>query len=514
MKKTPHILVVDDSTSSQFLIKDFLSTENYKLAKALTGKQALSKAKSNHFDLILLDVELPDMKGFEVCRLLKENPSTRNVPVIFVTVTSNTDGLAKGFEAGGVDFIHKPFTREELKVRVKNHLDLKRIYEELILAKEKAEQNEKLKMAFLSNMSHEIRTPMNSIIGFAELMTDDDLTEEEKQEYISIIINSGQQLLSIIDEILLVSKQEAGEIKLVNQNISLNRFLSDIKMASSTLLKDKPIELYLTVPQDTDLIISGDKVRLKQIFDNLLSNAIKFTERGVIELGYSLIDSEPSRIEFYVRDTGIGIPKEKQNLIFERFTQVEDPMTRKFKGTGLGLSIVKKMIELMDGEIRVKSEEGKGSIFTFTIPFLPAEEKKHKKKETKYQIENIRADWNDKTLLIVDDFEQILHFFKEALRKTGAKLLYAHDGVEAFEIYKQHANEINLVLIDLQMPRMNGLNLANAIRENNKKIPLIAQTGLALNIKKEDTLKAGFNDLIYKPIQVSTLQKVLKKYLA
>ncbi len=514
MNKAPHILIVDDSKSSQLLIKDYLSPENYQLATATTGKQALSKAKSNHFDLILLDIELPDMKGFDVCRLLKENPNTKNAPVIFVTVRSDTDSLTKGFEAGGVDFIHKPFNQEEIRIRVKNHLDLKRTHDELILAKEKAEQNEKLKMAFLSNMSHEIRTPMNSIIGFAELMTDDDLTEEEKQEYISIIINSGQQLLSIIDEILLVSKQEAGEIKLFNQNIALNKFLSDLKTANSALLKDKPVEFYLTLPQGKDPVISGDKVRLKQIFDNLLSNAIKFTERGVIELGYHITDT--NQLEFYVRDSGIGIPKEKQNLIFERFTQVEDPMTRKFKGTGLGLSIVKKMIELMGGEIRLESTEGKGSIFIFTIPFQPAETDKKRQglHETKYHIENIKADWKDRTLLIVDDFEQILHFFEEALKKTGVKLLYAYDGVEAFEIYEQHDKEIDLVLIDLQMPRMNGLDLAKAIRQHDKKIPLIAQTGLALNIKKEDTLKAGFNDLIYKPIQVSTLQKVLKKYLA
>ena len=515
MNSAPHILIVDDSESSQLLIKKYLSHENYKLVVAQTGKQALSKSKSNYFDLILMDIELPDIKGFEVCRQLKENSSTKDIPVIFVTIRSDTKSLAKGFEAGGIDYIHKPFSEEELRMRVRTHLDLKQTHDDLIRAKEKAEQSEKLKMAFLSNMSHEIRTPMNSIIGFAELMTDDDLTEEEKHEYISIIINSGQQLLNIIDEILTVSKQEAGEIKLIDQNIDLNKLLSEIKTAHTKLIKDKPIELYLSIPEGNNPMIVGDKVRIKQIFDNLLSNANKFTSRGFIEFGYQLSDKNPEKIKFYVRDSGIGIPENKQSTIFDRFAQVEDYMTRNYHGTGLGLSIVKNLVELMGGTIHLESEEGKGSIFWIEIPYRPAKTTKQTKltRETPFKIQHIVADWHDKTILIVDDFEQIYYFFEEALRKTGARLLYAHDGVEALEQYNEHAEEVDLALIDIQMPRMNGIDLCKAIREQGGKIPLIAQTGLALNINKADALKAGFDTIIYKPIEISTLQKVLEKYL-
>ena len=514
MKKHPFILVVDDSKSSQLLIKKYLSSEPYNLVFADSGKQALAKARSNTFDLILLDIELPDLNGFETCRSLKKEPHNAATPIIFVTIYGDGKNIVKGFEVGGADFINKPFSKEELKIRIKTQLDLKQALKDLMVAKEKAEQSEKLKMAFLSNMSHEIRTPMNSIIGFAELLTDESLTKEEKEEFISIIISSGQQLLKIIDEILTVSKQEAGEIKLIDQNIDLNKLLSEIKTAHTKLIKDKPVELYLSIPEGTNPMIVGDKVRIKQIFDNLLSNANKFTHRGFIEFGYQLIDKNPEKIKFYVRDSGIGIPANKQALIFKRFAQVEDPMTRKFKGTGLGLSIVKKMIELMGGKIRVESEVGKGSIFIFQLPYRPATTEKTKKNETKkFEIHHIQADWHDKTLLIVDDFVQIFDFFKEALRKTGAKLLYACDGVEALEMYNQHVDEIDLALIDIQMTVMNGLELAKAIREEGGKIPLVAQTGLALNIKEEDTLNAGFNTLIYKPIQVNTLQKVLKKYL-
>ncbi len=515
MKKHPFILVVDDSKSSQLLIKKYLSSEPYNLVFADSGKQALAKARSNTFDLILLDIELPDLNGFEICRSLKKEPHNDATPIIFITMYGDGKNIVKGFEVGGADFINKPFSKEELKIRIKTQLDLKQALKDLMVAKEKAEQSEKLKMAFLSNMSHEIRTPMNSIIGFAELLTDESLTKEEKEEFISIIISSGQQLLNIIDEILTVSKQEAGEIKLIDQNIDLNKLLSEIKTAHTKLIKDKPVELYLSIPEGNNPMIVGDKVRIKQIFDNLLSNANKFTSRGFIEFGYQLSDKNPEKIKFYVRDSGIGIPENKQALIFERFAQVEDYMTRSYRGTGLGLSIVKNLVKLMGGTIHLESEEGKGSIFWIEIPYRPVKTTKQAipAKEAPFKIHRIAADWHNKTILVADDFEQIYYFFEEALQKTGVRLLYAHDGAEALEQYNEHAEEIDLALIDIQMPRMNGLDLCKAIREQGGKIPLIAQTGLALNINRKDALKAGFDEIIYKPIQVATLEKTLRKFL-
>jgi signal transduction histidine kinase len=515
MKRDPYILVVEDSNTTRQLISKYLSDENYKLIFADTGKQALSKARANKFDLILMDINLPDTNGIEVCRTLKNNPQTSGVPVIFVTAFGNGENLAKGFEAGGNDFIHKPFSKKEIQIRIKTQLKLKQAIDDLVIAKEEAQQSEKLKMAFLSNMSHEIRTPMNSIIGFAELLTDDELTEEEKEEFTSIIINSGQQLLNIIDEILTVSKQEAGDFKLINQQFDLNKLLVEIKTAHAKLIQNKAVELYLTLPKGINPIIEGDRVRIKQIFDNLLSNANKFTNRGIIEFGYQLNEKEPKQIEFYVRDSGIGIPENKQALIFERFAQVEDFMTRNYKGTGLGLSIVKNLVELMGGKIHLESKVGEGSIFRFEIPYRPAKEKipTASAKKSSFKIESIRTNWHGKTILVVDDFEQIYQFFEEALRKTGIRLIYARDGVEALEQFNQHAEEIDLALIDLQMPRMNGIDLCKAIREEGGKLPLVAQTGLALNIKKEDALQAGFDDIIYKPIKVETLEKTLKKFL-
>ncbi len=510
-----HILVVDDSESARELVRVYLSKTSIKAAFAENGPQAIKKAKSNPFDLILLDVQLPDINGIEICKILKSDARTKDIPVIFLTVASDRKSLMAGFQAGAVDYITKPFKKEELLARITTHLRMKKYMEELIVARKKAEESEKLKMAFLSNMSHEIRTPMNSIIGFAELMQDENLTPEERKEFASIIINSGEQLLNIVDEILEVSKEEAGELKLLEQKFSLRKFMGELQAIFSNHLKDKPVKVILKIPKDTPDIIMADKVRLKQIMDNLLSNATKFTSKGEIEMGCRLLPKYIPVLEFHVKDTGIGIPKDKQDTIFERFTQIEENLTQSFRGTGLGLSIVKRLVIFMGGSVSIKSEPGKGSTFTFTTPYKKPEKKSAghaPEKERKYDLlpDNI---WVGKTLLIADDVEQIFAFFRETLKKTGVEMLYAKDGKEALDIYYSHQDEIDAALIDIQMPEINGLEVAKTIRKENKTFPLIAQTGLALNIGKEEAKEAGFNGIIYKPIKLDLLVKILRKYL-
>lgn len=510
-----HILVVDDSESARELIRRYLHGTSIKAAFAENGPQAIQKAKSNPFDLILLDVWLPEINGIEVCRLLKSDARTRDIPVVFVTVASDKKSLVKGFQAGAVDYITKPFEKEELLARLNTHLRMKRYMEELLLARKKAEESERLKMAFLSNMSHEIRTPMNSIIGFAELLQDDDLTPEERKEFSSIVINSGEQLLNIIDEILEVSKEEAGELRLLEQKFSLRKLMGELQKIFANRLKDKPVEVRLNIPKNAPDVILADKVRLKQVLDNLLSNASKFTQKGFIELGYRLLPKHIPALEFYVKDTGPGIPKEKQETVFERFTQLEDNLTQNFTGAGLGLSIVKRLVTFMGGSVKLESEPGKGSTFIFTLPYKKPEKKEDAVKQTAPKKSELftTGSWEGKTLLIADDVKQIFAFFHETLKKTGVEMLYAEDGNEALKLYSLHKNEIDLGLIDVQMPNLNGLEVAKAIREENKKLPLIAQTGLALNIGKKEALEAGFDDVIYKPIKLEELSRLLKKYL-
>jgi signal transduction histidine kinase len=513
--KSAHILVVDDSASARSLIRTYLEGTPVKAAFAESGIQAVKRAKSNPFDLIMLDVRLPDVNGIEVCKMLKADARTKDIPVIFVTVASDKKSLVEGFRAGAVDYITKPFEKEELLARVETQLRIKRYLEELVIARKKAEESEKLKMAFLSNMSHEIRTPMNSIIGFAELLQDNDLTPEERKEFSSIIINSGEQLLNIIDEILEVSKEEAGELHLFEQEFSLKKMMNELHTIFANRLKGKPVDVKLRILEGAPDRIVADKVRLKQVLDNLLSNAAKFTEEGSIELGYRLVEKEIPVLEFFVKDTGIGIPKEKQDTIFERFTQVEDNLTRNFTGTGLGLSIVKRLVTFMGGAVRLRSEPGKGSTFLFTLPYKnPTEVSKSSsgRKPMKTSLFPVGA-WKGKTILIADDVRQIFAFFRETLKKTGVEMFYAKDGSEALEIYENHRNEIDLALIDVQMPEVNGLEVAKAIREKDPRIPLVAQTGLALNVSRKDALEAGFNEVIYKPIKVEELSRILRQYL-
>jgi signal transduction histidine kinase len=507
------VLVVDDSLTTRKLIGRYLSKSEYRVAFAKNGSDALKKVKSNSFDLILLDIILPDIDGFEVCRKLKAGES-KDVPVIFFTVRNDIESIKKGFEVGGVDYISKPFNKEELLLRVKTHIDLKHSREKLIVAKELAEKSEKQKIDFLSNMSHEIRTPMNTIVGFSELLTDTTLTEAERKDYTKIIIQSGYHLLNIINEILENSKQENGDLSIFNQKFSLKEFMVGIHKEFKLRNTNPDVEIRLNIPDLESYEFECDKMRLQQVFDNLMSNAIKFTHKGHIEMGFSMPQGEKSKtLEFYVKDTGVGISKEKQNIIFERYGQVEDIYTKTLEGTGLGLPIAKEIIKAMGGALTLTSDYGKGSIFKFSLPYLEETSNSNNSRASEENLSSaLVGNWKNKTILIADDIEVVLTFFKHAFRNTGAKLLLAKNGQEAWELFEENKEAIDLCILDVQMPVMNGLDLAVNIRKINKNIPLIAQTGLAFNIAPEDAYNAGFNDCLYKPVKIKNLQNILQKY--
>ncbi len=392
-----------------------------------------------------------------------------------------------------------------------------KIEEELILSREKAVEADNLKSTFLANMSHEIRTPMNGILGFSELLKSDDSGPEERANYIDIIHQSGKQLMNIINDILDISKIEVGQIQINEENTSVNHILDELMILFKPDTVDKGIELKVHKElDDNESVIRTDSVRLRQILSNLINNAIKFTKKGYVEFGYILVPGcdegakdETPCIQFFVSDTGIGIPQNKREIIFDRFRQSDESHTRKFGGTGLGLAISKGFVELLGGKIWHESEEGKGSTFYFTIPYKIGEPDKIQKIEEKFA-EQYR--WDKYKVLIVEDDDVSFRYMSKVLEKTGIDIVRAVTGIEAIDLCKANS-DFNLVLMDIQLPGINGYEATKRIRAFNPDIPVIAQTAHALAEDRKKSLETGCNDFITKPIKRNVLLRKMEKYL-
>ena len=384
---------------------------------------------------------------------------------------------------------------------------------ELTKAKKKAEESDKLKSAFLANMSHEIRTPMNAILGFGELLKKPGLSQNHRDKYINIIQAKGNQLLHIINDIIDFSRIEANYVTINPQPIQLNQLFDELMVTYNRVLdmerKSKSVKLSVHTSLDNNKsYILADGNRLKQILSNLLDNSIKFTFKGEIQTGYEL--TEFNKLQFYVKDTGIGIPKEKQSVIFERFRQVNDNENNFYGGTGLGLSIVKKLVELAGGKIWVKSESDHGSDFYFTMPFFPVIKEDHSNKSI--QLDKNKIDWNGKTILVAEDDDDNYFFLQEMLIDTGVTLIRARDGKETLDIALGY-NGIDLILMDIKMPLINGYEATKQIRLVKKDIPIIVQTAYAMEEDRNKALNASCNDYISKPIEINALLIILSKYL-
>lgn len=400
--------------------------------------------------------------------------------------------------------------------------DKKRDYTEQMLkdAKYDAENADKLKSAFLANMSHEIRTPMNSIIGFAGLLGDSDLTENERQEYVGLINSSCNTLLHLIDDILDISKIEAGQLDIVNTKINLSGFLQELFITFKEINSNNnngKVKLGLSIPPTMEnMVIDSDEIRLKQILSNLLSNAIKFTQDGKIELGVTLIDKIKNHerkkyIKFFVHDTGIGLDKQTQDIIFDRFTKIESDNNKLYRGAGLGLTISKKLVELLEGDIWVESIPGNGSSFYFTVP-APIEKREEKKSATrKSQLfgGEVGISLDKKNVLIVEDDPSNYELLKAILRKTNASIKWAKNGLEALDICTNESPD--LILMDIKMPDMDGYETVTRLRKMKISAPIIAQTAFARLEDENKILSSGFDAYLSKPIEKNKLFLVINK---
>jgi len=368
-------------------------------------------------------------------------------------------------------------------------------------AEKKAIENDRLKTAFIQNISHEIRTPMNGIIGFAGLLKSEGLNEKQKSQYLDIIIKSSEQLLNIVNAVLDMSLIESGSLSTLKSKVSLNEIMDDLYQSNISLIKQ---DITFTIHKglkDKESNITTDNIKLRQVLQNLVSNAIKFTEQGAIEMGYNLKGNE---LEFYVKDTGIGIDTEMHNNIFVHFFQTEKGIEKLYEGVGLGLAICKGNIDLLKGRIWLESEPGKGSTFFFTIPFIPESDEDENMDKQDKDYKNLK----ETSILIVEDEESNFLYIKELFEGTGVVILHAKNGKEAVDICLNH-NNINLILMDLKMPVMNGFEATKLIRELYPGLPIVAQSAFALGEEREKALKAGCNEYISKPFKKEELMALL-----
>jgi len=387
---------------------------------------------------------------------------------------------------------------------------------ELFEAKERAEESDRLKSAFLANMSHEIRTPMNGILGFAELLKEPDLSGEQQKEYINIIERSGARMLNIINDIVDISKIESGLMKTDIKETNINKQIEYIYSFFGHEAESKGIRLaFRNALPAREAILKTDREKLYSILMNLVKNAIKYTEKGSIEFGYDIVETQCiESLQFYVKDTGIGIRADRHTAIFERFIQADitDKMAR--QGAGLGLSISKAYVEMLGGKIWVESEEGIGSTFYFTLPYnIDPEEKKARGKVGQMQGEyiQINPEVSGLNILIAEDDETSEMLIALNVDKFGKEILKARNGYEAVEVCRNNP-DTDLILMDIQMPLMNGYEATRLIREFNKDVIIIAQTAYGLSGDREKAIEAGCNDYITKPINKSELHSLIQKH--
>ncbi len=383
---------------------------------------------------------------------------------------------------------------------------------ELVRAKEQAEESDRLKSAFLANMSHEIRTPMNGILGFAGLLKEPDLSGEEQQEYIQVIEKSGSRMLNIINDIMSISKVEAGQMEITLSGTNINDQIKYLYTFFKPEVEGKGMKLsFKKALSDKEAVIKTDKEKIYAILTNLIKNAIKFTNSGSIEFGYSVKPKNGiDELEFFVKDTGMGIREEQKDFIFERFRQGSESLTRNYEGAGLGLAISKAYVVMLGGKIWVESSEGKGSVFYFTIP----SNREHKVQNiinktilmdvTMPQIRNLKV-------LIAEDDEGSAILIGIAVSSFSKEIIKVRTGIEAVDACRNNP-DIDLVLMDIKMPDMDGFEATKQIRQFNRDVIIIAQTAYSLSGDRERTITAGCNDYISKPIQKDEFMALMEKY--
>jgi signal transduction histidine kinase len=507
------ILVVDDEPVNVQVLTNLLSMRHYSVFKAYNGTDALELfEKGEEFDLVLLDIMMPKLSGYEVCRHLRENHSLFDLPIVMLTAKNQVHDIVLGFQAGANDYIQKPFDKEELLARVRTLLELKSAMSAAMAAN-------KAKSLFLANMSHEIRTPLHAVIGLTNLLLKTPM-DDRQREYTEKMRRASSALLGIINDILDFSKVDAGDIKLENAVFDIKRMFEDLAVFFREEYGRSDIELRLELDRNLPARLIGDPLRLQQIFINLVDNAYKFTEKGSVTVRASVSKrgSNDVTLDFAVEDTGIGMSPKQMDDIFAAFNQADNSYSRKYGGIGIGLAITREMVELMGGKIGVSSEEGKGTVFTFSCPFpLPEDEPASEAQEPETPDDDPNAILKGMRVLLVEDNEINTLIATELLDAVAVDVTTAKNGAEALERLAQAAKTegnppFDLVLMDLQMPVMDGYEATKIIKgtPEYKDMPVYALTAHAFPEERARCLELGMDDHLTKPIDVATFYGALR----
>jgi signal transduction histidine kinase/CheY-like chemotaxis protein len=601
------ILIAEDSPTQAAQIKYLLETHHYKTTVTQNGHEALTRIAEHKPSLVISDIVMPGMTGFELCETIKSDKGTEDIPVILLTSLANTEEIIKGLLCGADSFITKPFnneyliynvekilaekttpetkgesmgfeisyagknrlirtdpqkvvklllniyqetihknneliqTRDELRILNENletlvddrTAELKKNEEKILAFNAELEQRvserttqadaaNRAKSEFLANMSHEIRTPMNAILGYADLLS---FTMEDKsqKDYIESIKSSGRSLLSLIDDILDLSKIEAGKLELQLEIVNSQSFFSEFERIFSLRLSEKGLKFIVEISSDIPEGIYIDDARLRQIILNLIGNAIKFTHKGSIRLKVygekpQIIRYTKERADEYIdliieiTDTGIGISKEMQEDIFDPFVQGQGQNVKKYGGTGLGLAITKRLIQLMSGTIELDSQLNEGSSFKIKIPeisFL----RNFSKQSDEILLNPSEIIFEEAIIIVADDIEHNRSYLKDALKNTSLKIFEAQDGQEALSLAIKLIPD--LIITDIRMPVLDGFELLDRLKSNDllKHIPVIAYSASVMKEQREHIRESEFAGLLIKPVLVTELYLEIMKNL-
>ncbi|SOD18280.1 response regulator [Pedobacter xixiisoli] len=521
-----NLLIVDDKQENIIALEALLNRNDINIITTTSPNDALRICWEKEIAIALVDVQMPEMNGFELVEILKNNARTQDILIIFVTAISTEAKYAiRGLSAGAVDYLYKPLdpyitsakvdsfiqlVKTQIEIKTKNQ-QLEKIQSDLIKAKEEAEQGKRAKESFMANMSHEIRTPINGILGLVHLLNQQELTEDQK-EIVGLLDISSNSLLGVINDILDLSKIEAGKYTISFAETNIKELATQAANLLNIKALEKHIGLKLIIEQNVPKYIMADSLRLNQIFMNLLSNAVKFTNEGEVTFKLEVLENRGNTalLRFSVIDTGIGIAEDNIKTIFHSFEQVENVHTRVYGGTGLGLSIVKKLAELKGGELDVKSELGKGSTFSFTkwYKIIEKEERVDIKKapEKLPTLDGLR-------ILVAEDNSINVFLIVKILNDWKVQSTVVTNGAAALEALEKE--NFDLILMDTYMPVMNGLEAIQKIREGHipgkENTPIISFSAGVLDSDKETAKRVGADDIIGKPFKIGSLHEKITR---